>query len=204
MTGWEVLLEEKYPERFKDNVRAVGKDEFPDAGWEVDGETIKMTGEGEDVMTFQMFEDFAIEFEWKVDEGASAGIFYRVVDNGEPPGDTGAEYRIQDDRNHPDGENPITSTGAVVGLLTPSAFKEPMPPNVWNYSRLSIDEDIVIHRLNGQRVVNYLWNSERMQERIQDSPFADSPNFMKQDHGYLVIKHHTGTVWFRNIRIRRR
>jgi cytochrome c len=127
-------------------------------------------------------ENFEMEIEWKADEGADGGIFYRV-----PQGSTVQQLKqfpemqiADDENNHASKESPKHLSGGVGGRLSP-AYKL-YRPGEFNHSRLIVKGDSAEHWLNGTRVVKYKTTDK------------------KSGHIALVVE--KGNVTFRNARIR--
>lgn len=154
-------------------------------------------------MTREQYEDFELEFEWKVSEGANSGVMYRVREDQGASYETGPEYQVLDDARHPDGRNPKTSAGSLYALIAANGSKELKAVGQWNQARIVMDGKRVEHWLNGRMVVGYEWGSPHLQSLIATSKFKDWPGFARQTAGHVCIQDHGDDVWFRNVRIRR-
>lgn len=198
---WEVLFDGKGTASW----RAYRGKEFPAKGWSVDGEGLRCQakGGGGDIVSREQYENFELEFEWKVSAGANSGVMYRVREDRGASYETGPEYQVLDDAKHPDGKNPKTSAGSLYALIAADGSKELRPVGEWNRARILIDGQRAEHWLNGRKVVEYEWSSPKLQTLIGQSKFKDWPGFARQSSGHICIQDHGDDVWFRNVRIRR-
>ena len=98
---------------------------FPEKGWTMeDGVlTVEKSGGGEsanggDIVTVKKYENFILEVDFRITEGANSGIKYFV----DPDLNTGAgsaigcEYQILDDENHPDAKMGIAGNRTLASL----------------------------------------------------------------------------------------
>ena len=107
--GWRLLWDGKNSKGW----RSAKGETFPDKGWEMkDGElTVLATDGGEstgpgDIVTVDQFDNFQLELEFKITEGANSGIKYFVdseLNKGEGSA-IGCEFQILDDAKHPDAK----------------------------------------------------------------------------------------------------
>lgn len=196
---WTTLFDGKGAPAF----RGYNQTNFPSKAWIIEEGALKtVPGAAIDLVTLEEYDDFELEFEWKVPPGGNSGVFYNASETSGPIWYTGPEYQVLDDARHPDGRNPLTSAGALYGLRVPEG-KTLNPVGEYNTSRIVSKGDHVEHWLNGKKVVDYTWGSPEIAALIQKSKFKDLPGFMKKDSGLIGFQHHGEIVWFRNIRIRR-
>ncbi|MDE7128395.1 MAG: DUF1080 domain-containing protein [Bacteroidales bacterium] len=102
-----------------DGWRGYGKDHVP-ARWTIEDGCLKFSGtgtgegqtaEGGDIIFAHKFQNFILEFDWKVAKGSNSGVFYLAQEvTTEKDGETRyepiyiscPEYQILDNANHPD------------------------------------------------------------------------------------------------------
>ena len=189
-----------------DNFRGYNQDKFPDKGWKLEDGTIRVIGKTRgsgDIITKEQYGDFDLRWEWKVVKGANSGVMYRVEEvKNQASYKTGPEYQILEDGAHRDGKNPKTSAAALYALIPGNDKKELKPIGEWNSSRLLIQDNNVKHYLNGEVVVEYVWGSDEIKEKIAGSKFKNWKEFMTKDKGHIAFQYHNDDVWFRNIRIK--
>jgi hypothetical protein len=199
-SGWTILFDGKST----DALRAYNQKSFPGKYWVLDGDALKtIPGEAVDIMTKEKYRDFELELEWKVAPGGNSGVMYRVAETDGESWFTGPEMQILDDERHPDGQNPLTTAGALYGLVAPNAKKKLKPVGEFNKAGITMKGNHVEHWLNGEKIVEYEWDSPVIKAAIAKSKFADKPRFMKEPEGHIVFQHHGQEFWIRNIRIRR-
>ena len=209
--GWVLLFDGETT----DGWRGYNLESFPDSGWVVEDGTLHClySGRGEagwggDVVYDKQLINFHLKLEWMIDEGGNSGIFYLGQ---ETPGKkiwyTAPEFQILDNfSNHVDntlGKDGNRRAGSLYDLIPP------VPQNAkgameWNSAEVIVYEGTVVHRMNGETVLEYhLWTDE-WNEMIENSKFPgfnpDFANVAKQ--GYICLLDHGHGTWFRNIKLR--
>lgn len=173
--------------------------------WSVQDGILALAGKGGgDITNGVVYEDFELEFDWKVEAGGNSGIFYFVdLDHDETkPWQTGPEYQILDNEGHDNGQDPLTSAGSNFALHA-TDHSAANPAGQWNQGRIIARDGQVEHWLNGQRVVSYDVTSADTKRRIEASKFKRwQDTFAQKDSGALVLQDHGDPVQYRNIRIR--
>ena len=102
--GWMLLFDGEDPFGW----RAFNGTEFPE-GWTVEDGALKALGKGGDIggdIVFGPvdFEEFELEFTWKIAPGGNSGVFYHVVEGPQykAPYETGPEYQVIDQLGFPE------------------------------------------------------------------------------------------------------
>lgn len=191
-------------ERITNAFRGFHRDSFPVGYWTCeDGVLRSIAGQRNDLITREKFEDFDLELDWKLAPGGNSGIFIGVTEATAEAYWSGPEMQINDDVGNPDGQNPKTSAGALYDLLAPNERKHVNPVGQYNHARVVSRGGHIEYWLNGEKIVEYDWNSPEMRKLINDSKFKDAAFFMKERRGYIGLQSEGDEVWFRNIRIRR-
>lgn len=172
-------------------------------GWQIaeDGSLSRTATKG-DLITVKQFSDFELKLEWKISEAGNSGIKLRVAQQAGLDGNTGFEMQILDNLGHKDGQNPLTSAGALYGLYP--AFEDASKPvGQWNTVHIGVNAKNIEFRLNGKTTVktrigtdDWLARFERSPQRERtDSRFASFPA------GHILLQDHLDDVWYRDIRI---
>jgi len=197
---WEVLFDGKSVGKW----RGYKMNSIPDHSWRVEEGALKTIAgaEGPDIVTKEKFENFELELEWKVSPGANSGIMYRVSEDFDAPYETGPEMQVLDDDKHADGRDPKTAAGALYALIAPKN-KKLKPVGQWNKVRIVVQDNQVVHWLNGAKVVEFELGSAELNQLIARSKFKDMPRFAKEKTGFIDLQHHGDEVWYRKIRVRR-
>lgn len=164
-----------------------------------------------DLWTAEAYENFELEFEWRVSPGANTGIKYLIqqwasdnLKNGiVHETSLGFEFQLVDDASPAGADSPLHISGALYNYLSAS-HKASRPAGEWNSGRLLVQGNHVEHWINGERVLAFeigspeltaalaakRLNSARMLERLA----------VRRSH--IAFQHHESAVSFRAIRIR--
>lgn len=211
---WELLFDGKTSTGW----RGINRETFPDEGWRIeDGMLLvdaidgKESGNGGDIITLQQYDDFVLDWEWKMlTKGGNSGVKYFVKeglsDNGKYG--LGLEYQILDDENFSwmkDGRMKPGDYRTLASLyeIYPAENKSPKPLGEWNHSRIVAQDKHVEHWLNGRKVLSFERGSDDFRKRVAESKFAQYENFGEATEGHILIQDHGSKMAFRNIRIKR-
>jgi hypothetical protein len=195
---WVVLFDGKIVK----GLRAYKQSGFPDT-WEiVDGTLKTIPGHGVDLISEEVYKNFELELEWKVPEGGNSGIFYFATEEGDYIWQSAPEMQVLDDEKHTDGENTLTSAGALYAMIAPSVSVV-KPVGSFNQVRIKVKDNHVEHWLNGTKIVEYVYGSDMMWDLVAKSKFSTMPQFAKASEGHIGLQGDHGVIWYKNIRIRR-
>ncbi len=207
--GWIVMFNGSTT----DGWRGYDKETFPSEGWVIDGDALKCEGSGEgeaggkggDIIYDKKFKDFDLTFDWKISEGGNSGVFYLAKEiPGEPIWKSAPEYQILDNERHIDaklGKNGNRQAGSLYDLI-PASPQNAKPAGEWNTGEIMVYQGTVIHKMNGEVVVEYHIGTPDFEEMIANSKFKDYPEFGKYREGYIGLQDHGSDVWYRNIKIK--
>jgi hypothetical protein len=209
--GWVLLFDGKTSTGW----RGVNKDHFP-TNWEiVDGALhCKGSGRGEagavdggDILYEKNFSNFTLSLEWKISEGGNSGIFYLGKEvQGWPIYKTAPEMQVLDNEKHPDaklGKDGNRQAGSLYDLI-PAKPQNAKPVGEWNTAEITVYKGSVIHKQNGQNVLEYhLW-TEDWNNMVAGSKFpALNPDWANvPQSGVIALQDHGDDVWYRNIKIK--
>jgi hypothetical protein len=210
--GWILLFNGKTGEGW----RGVNKTVFP-AGWVVEDGLLRCVGSGRgeagsenggDILyAARQFSNFDLKLEWKISKGGNSGVFYLGK---EIPGKeiwrTAPEFQVLDNDNHPDamlGKDGNRKAGSLYDLI-PAKPQNTKPAGEWNSIEIICYQGTVVHKQNGETILEYhLWTPE-WNELVRNSKFPsynpDWANVPKE--GYIALQDHGNDVWYRNIKIR--
>jgi len=125
-------------------------------GWKVEEGELVRTARAGAIYAEGEFEDFVLEFEWKIAEGGNSGLKYRVqyYEKGlwGRPGWLGCEYQLFDDAKFKTPK-PLGSAGALYALYPPNDKKQLNPPGEYNHSKIVVCGTRIEHWLNGEMIV---------------------------------------------------
>ena len=166
------------------------------------------------------FDNFELEWDWKIPEGGNSGVMYHVQEGYDAPSDIAPEYQLIDDAGyaamhdltgynsqfgveHPEQLQDWQSTGADYAMHTPDLSKKKLnPAGEWNSSRIVFTPERAEHWLNGEMLLSFVPWSEEWEDKRNSGKFKNMPDYGKFRSGYIVLQDHGSPLWFRNIRIR--
>jgi hypothetical protein len=193
--------------------RGYNKTAFPDSGWAVDSGILRVIGSGKgeaggaggDIIYDKKFKDFDLKLEWKISKGGNSGIFYlgQEIPN-EPVWKSACEMQILDNVNHLDanlGKDGNRKAGSLYDLI-PAVPQNAKPFGEWNQAEIMVYQGTVVHKQNGETVLEYHIGTPDWDKMIKASKFKDFPEFGKYIEGFIALQDHGNDVWFRNIKIR--
>lgn len=191
--------------------RGYNKDAFPEEGWIIEDGVMQVLGEGTgeaggkggDIIYDQKFLDFHLKLEWKVSPGGNSGIFYLGQEiEDEPIWKSAPEMQILCNEKHIDatlGED--RKAGALYDLI-PAEPQNAKPAGEWNLAEVIIYRGTVVHKQNGEVVLEYHLGTPDWERLVEESKFSEYPWFGKYEPGYIALQDHGDDVWFRNIRLK--
>jgi hypothetical protein len=198
---FEELLESKTLDAFRGYKTAAIGD-----GWEIQGKYLHFNGSGGgDIITKETYQDFDLQFEFKVANGGNSGVMYRVSLGDKAPYMSGPEYQVLDDTKHKDGASDLTSTGALYALYAPDkeSKKAKASGGRWYKAKIIVEGNKIKHYLSNKKVVEVEINSSDWNTKLGASKFKDWEKFAKNSSGHIAFQDHGDEVWYRNIRIKR-
>lgn len=224
--GWELLFDGETGKGW----RSPSSDRFPDGFWIIaDGflRGAEVGSRATDLMTAETYRNFDLRFDWKIEPGGNSGVKYLVgssqklvFEGGKPPhvegtvtpgpdavfkeSTSGLEYQLVDDARHPDGKKTTTRSGSLYELI---GFDQNVvnPAGQLNHSQLVVNGNHIEHWLNGVRVVSTDLTSAEFQEAAAKAPRRTQRalQYLSNKEYPIALQSHTGTIWFRNIKLRR-
>ena len=197
--GWIILFDGKAVQ----GLRGYKQSDFPKESWTViDGALKSAPNNGVDLISEDIFEDFELKLEWKVEEGGNSGVFYYATEKSDEIWHTAPEMQVLDNMFHTDGKKSKTSAGALYDLIEP-VIGNVNPVGEYNQVVIISKNKHIEHWLNGEKILEYDYQSNTMWELVDKSKFKDMPYFGKTAVGHIGLQHHGEEVWYRNIRIRK-
>lgn len=175
-------------------------------GWNIEDGTLTPDGTGGDLVTNKEYENFDLEFEFKIPKGSNSGVVYKIIDSPDIKSTymSGPEYQIIDDKGYPQKLKDVQLTGANYDIIPPPDPSPVKPAGEWNKGRIVVNKNHVEHFLNGKQVVAYDYGTDAWKVMVAKSKFADWPYAKPHSAGKIALQNHSASekVWFRNIRIR--
>lgn len=179
-------------------------------GWKVENGTLHFdpeaaqNGQGGDLVTDAVFENFHLKLEWKIAPNANSGIiFYVNEDPAKYPNtySTGLEMQVLDNDGHPDGKITKHRAGDLYDLI--QSKSEPVKKvGEWNKAEIISKNGNLTLILNGVVVVKTVLWDNNFKKLIEGSKFAGWPGFGTFKKGKIALQDHGDKVWYRNIMIK--
>ncbi|GIS53686.1 hypothetical protein Ct9H90mP29_07280 [bacterium] len=96
-------------------------DSFPWDSWVIKEGALKTIpgSKGVDIISTDIYKDFELELEWKLQSGGNSGIFYFATEEGNFIWQSAPEMQVLDNTAHPDRMRKVTSAGALYDLIAP-------------------------------------------------------------------------------------
>ena len=193
--------------------RGYNKESFPDKGWIIEDGALKCLGSGAgeaggggDIIYNQKFKDFHLKLDWKISSGGNSGIMYLAEEiPGEPIWKSAPEMQILDNEKHLDanlGVDGNRKAGSLYDLI-PAVPQNAKPAGEWNSVEIMVYQGTVVHKMNGEVVLEYHLGTSDWDTLVAKSKFKEYPQFGKYREGYIGLQDHGNDVWFRNILIKK-
>lgn len=196
--GWQLLFDGKEIKGW----HSPGKTTMPEGKWEVQDGWLHCLGKGGgDLVSEEQFEQFELQWEWRLAAAGNSGVKYFVADFRSP---LGHEYQMLDDNAHPDaklgdGKRITSSFYDVFGPQSKTPLNRPMEIN---FSKVIVKGNHVEHWLNQAKVLEYELGSDATKKAVQNSKFKTTPKFGELVKGRILLQDHNAEVWIRNLKIR--
>ncbi len=158
------------------------------ANWTVADDWATNSG-GPGLVSEEDFQDFELQFDWKVSDGGTAQAYLRVDEDGAGPEETGLLVELA-------GGSAMGGNGGLTKL-----WREITPqPGLWYRAKITVHGNQVEHWINGDRVLTYLVDSPEWRTAVAGSRFKAFRDYGKLPRGRLVLAGSGAS--FRNIKIR--
>lgn len=203
--GWTLLFDGQSMEGWRD-FKGEGQITAP---WKVEEGTLTSLGEGSDstgyIVSIKEYENFIVDFDWKVDEGGNSGFLYHVVERPQykVPYVTGPEYQLIDDMGFPEKIADWQKVGADYAMYVgDSATKPVRKAGKWNNSKIVFDNGHVEHWLNGKKLFEFEAWTDDWFARKESGKWDFAPEYGLARSGLFALQDHGDRVWFRNMKIK--
>lgn len=206
--GWMLLFDGES----MDGWRAFNGDTTP-PNWIIEDGAMKGLGAtggsdvGGDIVFGPMeFEEFELEFTWKISAGGNSGVFYHVVEGPDykAPYYTGPEYQVIDQLGFAQPLEKWQSLAADYAMYEPDYEGVVKEAGEWNVSKIIFTNEGASYWLNGKKTVEFVPYSEDWTTRRNSGKWNDFPDYKIAKKGLIALQDHGDAVWFKNIKIRER
>lgn len=207
--GWELLFDGKSLDQWKD----FNGDSLTQPWHVVDG-CIQANGDGSDlsgyIVTRKQYENFILDWEWKLSRGGNSGMLYHVVEGPcfEVPYVTGPEYQLIDEegweeQNAPTKLEEWQRLGVDYAMHLPDrAAMRLNPQGEWNSSRIVFDNGHVEHWLNGVKILEFEAWTDDWFARKASGKWETAPEYGLARRGVICLQDHGYPASFRNLKIK--
>ncbi len=193
--GWRLLFDGQSLAGWRNYQAGDVKD-----GWDVSHGTLRLRGEGGDLLTTEAFEQFDLSLEWRVSAGGNSGVFVLADEEEDRVYYNAPEIQILDDVEHPDNKDPTHRSGSLYDLVAAPADSQ-KAAGEWNLMRVKVEQRRLSVWQNDYLVTELDLNSPEWAAMVADSKFAAWSGFGKNQRGHIGLQDHGNEVAFRNIKI---
>lgn len=174
------------------------KGEAPGAGWKVEDGMIYREKNTGDLFLEGEYENFILEFEFKLADKGNSGVKYRCW-NHEGAG-LGCEYQIYDDIK--DEKNPPRyQTAALYDVIVPREGTQKIKMGEFNKGKIIVLGNHIEHYLNDELIMSVDVGSKEWNECKEKSKFKDLKEFGTTTVGRIMLQDHNCKVWFKELYI---
>ncbi len=163
-------------------------------------------GEKGYLVSKNQYQNFHLKLEWKISEGGNSGVFYLGDKSLGGLTSSAPEMQVLDNDGHPDGKkgkNGNRKAGSLYDLI-PAVPQNAKPVGEWNTAEVIVKDRHVIHKMNGETVVEFDLDTEEWKTLVADSKFPKIRDdwYQVPQKGFLALQDHNNDVWYRNIMIK--
>ena len=207
--GWQLLFDGKTMNGWRDY-----NGESLQQPWHVVDGCIQAKGDGSEalgyIVTEKEYENFILDWDWKLSYGGNSGMLYHVVENKyfKVPFVTGPEYQLIDmpgweETNKPTKLEEWQKLGVDYAMHLPnpdSMFINPQ--GEWNNSRIVFDNGHVEHYLNGHKILEFEAWTDDWFKRKGSGKWKDAPEYGLARRGVICLQDHGYPASFRSIKLK--
>lgn len=201
--GWILLFDGKTTKGW----HGYNKDGVPAVWLAKDGElqcdpTKRTELEVTDLVTDQSYENYELQFEWKISKGGNSGVFINVQEKKEWIASwmTGPEYQLLE-KAHVDFDKPEKKPGSLYAFTKEPATVTNKKPGEWNQSTIKQVNGVIEFYLNGVRTAKQDLTSQDWKDAVAQTHFKAYPEFGVATKGHIALQDWQKPVSFRNIKI---
>lgn len=173
----------------------------PGKGWQVIDGVLQLNGAGGNLLSEKEYENFELEWQWKIEKNGNNGIKYWVTAVGGSEW-LGIEYQMIDDETNGDAKSkPSHASASFYDIKAAAADKPLKAPGEWNTSKVVSSKGKLQHFLNGVMVVEADTKAEEWKQLVAASKFKNKAGFAP-GKGRIMLTDHQDKVWIKSINIR--
>ena len=156
-----------------------------------------------DLTSDKEFENFDLQFDWKIEKMGNSGVFIDVIERPDikTAYASGPEYQILE-KSHPDYPDSSKRSGCMFGFgpqknpVNATSFGE------WSHSRIKQIDGKTEFYLNGVLTAEQDFTSQSWFDKVKQSGFKNYPEFGKHTRGHIALQQWARGISFRNIKIK--
>lgn len=146
--------------------------------------------EGKLIATDEQFRDFELTFEWKVAEGGSATVYFRVSEDFADPDKTGLKLELAGAGVESGGNGGLSKVWTEIRVR----------PDTWTRGKIVVFGNQVDYWVNGVQVLSYLIDGTEWRMALASSRYAANKEYGQLREGPIALAAEGGA--FRNIKVR--
>jgi 3-keto-disaccharide hydrolase len=156
-----------------------------------------------DLTTDGEYQNFDLQFDWKIEKMGNSGVFIDVVERPElqTTWASGPEYQILE-KSHPDYPDITKRSGCLFGFGSQRNVAAATGFGEWNHSRIKQMNGKVEFYLNNALTVQQDFRSQEWLNAISQTHFKNYQEFGKHTKGHIALQQWAKGISFRNIKIK--
>ncbi len=166
--------------------------------WEIKDGAIYQKGKAGDLYAIKKYENFILEFDFKISKNGNSGIKYKSWNTS--GFGLGCEYQILDTIN--ENNVPVKQrSGSLYDVIPTRLPQNILRSGEFNHGKIIVTGKHIEHWLNGQLAVSVEVGSPTWLDGVANSKFAQTPEFGTVKEGRIFLQDHNDEIWFKNIYI---
>lgn len=157
-----------------------------------------------DLTSDKEFENFDLQFDWKIEKMGNSGVFINVIERPDIKTTyaSGPEYQILE-KSHPDYPDSSKRSGCMFGFgPQKNQTEEATSFGKWYHSRIKQVGGKTEFYLNGVLTAEQDFTSPAWLDKVKQSNFRNDPEFGKHTKGHIALQQWARGISFRNIKIK--
>jgi hypothetical protein len=156
-----------------------------------------------DLTSDKEFENFDLQFDWKIEKMGNSGVFINVIERPDIATTyaSGPEYQLLE-KSHPDYPDSSKRSGCLYGFGAQKNLVEATDFGKWYHSRIKQVGGKTEFYLNGVLTAQQDFTSQAWFDKVSQSGFKKYPEFGKYIKGHVALQEWAKGISFRNIKIK--
>lgn len=156
-----------------------------------------------DLTSDKEFENFDLQFDWKIEKLGNSGVFINVIERPDIKTSyaSGPEYQLLE-KSHPDYPDSSKRSGCLFGFGPAKHPTEPTRFGEWYHSRIKQLGGKTQFYLDDVLTVERDFTSQAWLDEVRQSIFKNSAEFGKHTKGHIALQQWAKGISFRNIKIK--